>query len=89
MVDYNANEDIYTFKVQFVKIDTVKRFVAESEDCQSNITVISHNNYVVDGKSLMGLFGLDLSEPVEITTTNVNDYNELWKYCKSEGILVT
>ena len=89
MVDYNTSKDIYKFNVQFVKIESVKKFVAEAENCQSRIAVISHNNYVVDGKSLMGLFGLDLSEPVEITTTNVNDYNELWKYCKSEGILIT
>ena len=34
----------------------------------------------------MGVFGLDLSQPVKITTTDEDDYDILFNFCVTRGI---
>lgn len=46
-------------------IETVKRFVAFANQYEFPITLFSER-YVVNGKSIMGIFGLDLSKPLQI-----------------------
>ena len=46
-------------------IDRVKAFIAMTNQISCDIDVCS-GRYVVDGKSIMGLFSIDLSAPVEI-----------------------
>lgn len=77
----------YDFTVHFEKIEDVKDFVIEAEKLPSKVAVVSHNNYVCDGKSLMGIFGLDLSQPVQISTTDIVDCNVLIDFCKARGII--
>ncbi|MBO4953713.1 MAG: HPr family phosphocarrier protein [Clostridia bacterium] len=55
-----------TATILLKSIDDVKAFV--------NLTVrfpydidLSSNRYVVDGKSIMGIFSLDLSKPIAVT----------------------
>ena len=55
-----------TTTILLKSIDDVKTFV--------NLTVrfpydidLSSNRYVVDGKSIMGIFSLDLSKPIQVT----------------------
>ncbi|MDD3833625.1 MAG: HPr family phosphocarrier protein [Oscillospiraceae bacterium] len=51
-----------------VKIDTVldaKRFVSICNAADFDIDLVS-GRYVVDAKSIMGLFSLDLSKPLEL-----------------------
>lgn len=43
----------------------VKHFVHEAEQCDFDID-ISYNRVVVDAKSILGVFGLDLSQPLTI-----------------------
>ena len=54
-------------------ISRVKRFVQIVEEFKSDIDVIS-GRYVVDGKSIMGLFSLNILEPL---TVRINSENEL------------
>lgn len=85
--DMQRNSEVKDFSILLEKIQDVKDFVIESEKLSSKIAIISHNNYVCDAKSLMGIFGLDLSQPVTITTTDENDYNALFNFCKTRGIV--
>lgn len=54
-----------TFKVRMHTIEDVRQFVTEANAQMSDIDVIS-GRYIVDAKSLLGLFSLDLMKPVEI-----------------------
>lgn len=51
-----------------VKINSttdIKEFVELTNMCEGNVTVYS-GRYVVDGKSVMGIFSLDLSTPTKV-----------------------
>lgn len=87
--NYNTiknNNTTKEFSVHFEKITDVKDFVMQAEKLSSKIAIISHNNYICDAKSLMGVFGLDLSQPVKITTTDEDDYDILFNFCVTRGI---
>lgn len=51
------------YKLSVNTIDKVKKFVQINIKHNINIFVKS-NNFVVDGKSIMGLFSLDLARPI-------------------------
>lgn len=45
----------------------VKRFVTATQACTGDVKVCSKDDkYCVDGKSILGLFSLDLSRPVKV-----------------------
>jgi len=46
-------------------IKDVKKFVGVAESCPFPID-LSSGRYTVDGKSLMGIFSLDLTEPIKL-----------------------
>jgi phosphotransferase system HPr-like phosphotransfer protein len=62
--------------ITFSNIQTVKDFVNTTNKCTGDIEVKS-DRYVVDGKSIMGLFSLDFSLPVEVVTHNPDDLNTI------------
>ena len=47
-------------------IEAVKDFVCKAQMCKFDID-IARDRYVVDAKSLMGVFSLDCSKPLELT----------------------
>lgn len=47
-------------------IDKVKEFCNLAQKFSYEITV-GEGKYIVDGKSLMGLFSIDVSKPVKVT----------------------
>lgn len=53
-------------------IDKVREFVniAGNVDCNFDL---KSGRYIIDGKSIMGIFSLDLSQPLELVGTNEND----------------
>ncbi|MEQ2455889.1 HPr family phosphocarrier protein [Flavonifractor hominis] len=53
------------FLVSLSSIEDVRRFVNAATRCTCEVDVLS-GRYVVDAKSIMGLFSLDLSQPVEV-----------------------
>ena len=58
-------------------IDKVKQFCnLSSFKCKGAVTVVSPakpRDYVIDGKSIMGIFSLDLTKPVNVYFDNTND----------------
>ena len=50
----------------FRSIDKVKSFVNTISKFDSDFDLIS-GRYVIDAKSIMGIFSLDLSQPIELT----------------------
>ena len=54
-------------------ISRVKEFVAIAQSCVGD-TILTSGRYIVDGKSILGIFSLDLSHPVELECENDKDY---------------
>lgn len=60
------------FSVDLNEVKDVKEFVRVANLYETNIVVSSQNkNFTVNGSSLMGLFSLDLSKPVDVYIENV------------------
>ena len=60
-----------SFKISLNSIDDVKNFVNIVTGCPYDIDLTS-GRYVVDAKSIMGIFSLDLSKPIEVNIHNDN-----------------
>lgn len=56
-------------KISLNSIDKVKAFVNEVTKFDSDFDLVS-GRYVIDAKSIMGIFSLDLSKPIEL---NIHD----------------
>lgn len=56
-------------------VEKVKDFVNITSRLQNEVFVKS-GRYVIDGKSLMGMFSLDLSKPVELEIGYIEGQNE-------------
>lgn len=54
-----------TFFVSLASIEDVKQFVNAATLCPCEVDVID-GRYVINAKSIMGLFSLDLSKPVKV-----------------------
>lgn len=52
-------------KVKLDTINAVKEFVTLTNLCSYDIDLVS-GRYVVDAKSLMGIFSLDLAKPIDL-----------------------
>ena len=61
-------------KIRLNDIDTVKKFVNVTSTFKSDIDVIA-DRAVIDGKSILGLFSLDLIQDmyVRIVTDDINE----------------
>ena len=53
------------FYVSLSSIEDVRQFVNAATCCPCEVDVLS-GRYVIDAKSIMGLFSLDLSQPVRV-----------------------
>lgn len=84
MVFFN---DYKAFQVRLDKIDEIKGLVAGLTKAVGRINAISHENYVVDARSLLGLFSLDLSKPITIECED-RDFNTVYDICKELRVLV-
>lgn len=52
-----------SFYVNLSSINSVKEFYKVASDAPCKVTLTS-NIYVIDGKSIMGIFSLDLTKPI-------------------------
>lgn len=52
-------------KISLNSIDKVKAFVNEVTKFESDFDLVS-GRYVIDAKSIMGIFSLDLSKPIKM-----------------------
>ena len=68
--------------IKLPSIGVVKQFVNDMSKMEGNFDLIA-GRYVIDAKSIMGIFSLDLSKELQIKITDVQekDIQELKKYC--------
>lgn len=55
-----------TVKISLNSIDKVKSFVNDLTKFDTDFDLVS-GRYVIDAKSIMGIFSLDLSKPIDLT----------------------
>lgn len=74
------------FMIKLTTIDDVRKFVTAANMQCADIDVVS-GRYVVDAKSILGLFSLDLSKAVEVhvhgTEKDIDDF-----YSKVKDVVV-
>lgn len=72
------NKNMRTFTITLNNIKTIKDFVKLISQYEFE-SEIKSGKYIINAKSIMGIFTLDLSKPVEliINTENVKVINEL------------
>lgn len=63
------------FSVSLTSVDQVKQFVDAACRCSCEVDV-SSGRYVVNAKSIMGLFSLDLSQPVGVSVRGSREEEE-------------
>lgn len=64
------------FNIKISQIDDVYKLVNILVGFDGDIDLES-GRYIVDGKSILGIFSLNLREPVKVTIRNCNRENEL------------
>ena len=67
-----------TVRVCLDSIDKVKGFVNDISRFNTDFDLIS-GRYVIDAKSNMGIFSLDLSKPIELTIHESDEIDEILK----------
>lgn len=71
-----------TVQISLNSIDKVKSFVNEITKYDNDFDLVS-GRYVIDAKSIMGIFSLDLSKPIDLNIhaedTNVDAVLEVLK----------
>ncbi len=70
----NQEEDkvIKTFSVMLHSVDKIKGFVNDMSQLEGDVLLLA-GKYVIDAKSLMGIFSLDLSNPLQLQIENWKD----------------
>ena len=67
-----------TVRVCLDSLDKVKGFVNDISRFNTDFDLIS-GRYVIDAKSIMGIFSLDLSKPIELTIHESDEIDEILK----------
>ncbi len=65
-----------TIQISLNSIDKVKSFVNEITKFNNDFDLVS-GRYVIDAKSIMGIFSLDLSKPIELNIHSENNIDEI------------
>ncbi|MBS6194937.1 MAG: HPr family phosphocarrier protein [Clostridiales bacterium] len=75
-----------TIYVELSSIDKVKNFVNDISKVDGDFDLIS-GRYVIDAKSIMGIFSLDLTKPLQLNVrTNGNENLEFLKKYEVMGM---
>ena len=67
-----------TVKISLNSIDKVKHFVNDITRFDSDFDLVS-GRYVIDAKSIMGIFSLDLSKPINLNIHSDKEAEEILK----------
>lgn len=70
-----------TVKISLNSIDKVKAFVNDVTKYDSDFDLVS-GRYVIDAKSIMGIFSLDLSKPIELNIHNDENLDAILEMLK-------
>ncbi|MCI9176380.1 MAG: HPr family phosphocarrier protein [Lachnospiraceae bacterium] len=63
---------VKTFPVKLPSVDKVKGFVSDMSQIEGDALLLA-GKYVIDAKSIMGIFSLDLSNPLQL---QIEDWRE-------------
>lgn len=71
------------FKISINTIEKVKRFVNQASKCEADVDVVC-DRFVVDAKSLMGIFSIDLTREMflhihETEIAKLEEYKKLFE----------
>lgn len=59
-------------KLQLGDLSSVKRFVNITSQYGDDLS-LTHDDYVVDAKSILGIFSMDLTKPVDLVCPHSNE----------------
>ena len=65
-----------TVRISLNSIDKVKSFVNDLTKFDTDFDLVS-GRYVIDAKSIMGIFSLDLSKPIDLNIHSENSVDEI------------
>ena len=65
-----------TVKICLNSIDKVKSFVNDITKFDTDFDLVS-GRYIIDAKSIMGIFSLDLSKPIDLNIHTENNIEEI------------
>ena len=65
-----------TVRISLNSIDKVKSFVNDLAKFDVDFDLVS-GRYVIDAKSIMGIFSLDLSKPIDLNIHSENQIDEI------------
>lgn len=70
-----------TLQITLNSIDKVKSFVNDITKFDNDFDLVS-GRYVIDAKSIMGIFSLDLSKPIELNVHATDNMDEILEILK-------
>jgi hypothetical protein len=70
-----------TVTINLGSIDKVKSFVNDITKFDSDFDLVS-GRYVIDAKSIMGIFSLDLSKPIDLNIHSEKDLDTILEVLK-------
>ena len=70
-----------TIQISLNSIDKVKAFVNDITRFDNDFDLVS-GRYVIDAKSIMGIFSLDLSRPIDLSIHAEEDINNILEVLK-------
>ena len=70
-----------TVQISLNSIDKVKSFVNDITKFDYDFDLVS-GRYVIDAKSIMGIFSLDLSKPIDLAIHTEDNLNEILEALK-------
>ena len=65
-----------TVQISLNSIDKVKSFVNDLAKFDADFDLVS-GRYIIDAKSIMGIFSLDLSKPIDLNIHTENNIEEI------------
>lgn len=60
------------FTVKFKDANSVKDFVKITSQYSEDLSLV-HGRYAVDAKSILGIFSMDLTKPLDLISDGAND----------------
>ena len=76
-----------TIQISLNSIDKVKAFVNDITKFDNDFDLVS-GRYVIDAKSIMGIFSLDLSKPIDLSIHAEENLNEILEILKPYMICI-
>ena len=70
-----------TVTINLGSIDKVKSFVNDITKFDNDFDLVS-GRYIIDAKSIMGIFSLDLSKPIDLNIHNEDNLDEILEVLK-------